>query len=454
MRKHGLLLLVVATVACGTLSALDFGGTIDNTSGYFTSSSPNYNQANKLALWFNTQLGPHVLFDAQASGYYQNQTTYGGTSFGLYADLDRLDLRGQIAEEGANPNLLSFDFGRFAANDPTGLIYDQGLDGLRIGLANPYFSVTTTLGYTGLTIKPSSSIIMSLADLTGITTQAQYFGSPRVIGMLSIDMPGLLLRQDLTFAAMAEVDVRPFMANNNLLSPGTTVRSPTEGGSLDSQYFIAKVSGPIVGSLFWNGAFAVQTGQMLSYIVADGQYEYKPILAYLATGGFHLYAPQLLKLAVGLDATYASGDRDFATFYEGNTAGNATAFIPITQKTVAAVFSPQIDNILTGSLSVSFKPLSGLKNPNLSNLQFEVKGIPFLRPTTGPISATSFLTAINGGNTQYYLGTEVDGSIKYRPFSDLGLSITGGAFIANPAALASSAGALQWGGKVEASLSL
>ena len=445
MKRLAVFLVVLGFAAAGLVSALDFGGTIDNTTGYFTNGVPPFDQTNKLSIWFNDYIGKNLFFDTQISGNYQNQTTYGGGYVGLYADLDRLSLEGQFTNPKRDLRVFGFDVGRFPLVDPTSVIYNQSIDGFNLTFGFQPFSISATAGYTGLTIKPSSTIIMSAADLNGLTNTSQYFGSPRVVGLLTFTAPSLLYQQDLTLSVLAQEDMRPFFPNNGLASPGDTVYSPNTGGAIDSQYFTLRVSGPIVSTFFWNGSFTFESGSMLSYITAASQYEYKPILAYLAHGGLRYFIPAAMNLAMGLEADYASGDPDFVSLYGGNSAGNATAFIPITQGTLAAVFSPQLTNLITGTLSFSIKPLSRLHNSYLSNLQLELKGIPFWQ------AAGNIVSNPGNVNTPIYLGTEIDGTINYRPVSDLGVSVSGGAFA--PKGYFSSGAPLQYGVKMDASFS-
>lgn len=451
MKRAALVVALVTCTALGALSALDVGGTVYNSSGYFTNGSPAFTQSDKLALWFNSYIGKHLFFDFQASGNYQNQTTYGGSTFSPYADLDLMSLAGQFTNKSSVFRLFTFDLGRFPFADPTKVIFDQSLDGLQLVTGFPPLSVIVTAGYTGLTIKPSSTIIMSKADLSGISASAQYFGSPRAVGEFSLSAPTLFWQQDVTLSALAQFDLRPYFPNNGLISAGTTTYSPTGGGALDSEYFSARISGPIVSTLFWNGSFTLETGRTLSFLSAGSVYQYEPILAYLAAGGIHYYMPRPPRLAVGLDAYFASGDADYSTFYGGNTAGNGTAFIPITEGTIAAVYSPQLTNLITGNFSISIKPFSSSHNRYVASLQTVVSAIPFLRPTNGPVSTGAVL--YGSGNTQIYLGTEVDAAVNYRPTSDLGLGLTGGVFVPNPSAFLSSANSIQYGGKLEASFS-
>jgi hypothetical protein len=77
----------------------------------------------------------------------------------------------------------------------------------------------------------------------------------------------------------------------------------------------------------------------------------------------------------------------------------------------------------------------------------------FLRSTTGAISEGS----VNATSDQLYLGSEADLRINYRPFSDLGLSLTGGFFFPNnytaESAIAPGSSAVQIAGRFELSFS-
>ena len=74
MKRLAVFLVVRGFAAAGLVSALDFGGTIDNTTGYFTNGVPPFDQTNKLSIWFNDYIGKNLFFDTQISGNYQNQT--------------------------------------------------------------------------------------------------------------------------------------------------------------------------------------------------------------------------------------------------------------------------------------------------------------------------------------------------------------------------------------------
>ena len=117
---------------------------------------------------------------------------------------------------------------------------------------------------------------------------------------------------------------------------------------------------------------------------------------------------------------YKRQDEDYTVvpngYYEGNGADAANVFVPISRQELAVAFSPRLGNLVVVNAGYSLKPVK--------NLQTSLKGILFLRPTSGPI-----MDARTIDSDSKYLGTELDGIINYRPFSDLGASLSLGLFL-------------------------
>jgi len=140
-----------------------------------------------------------------------------------------------------------------------------------------------------------------------------------------------------------------------------------------------------------------------------------------------LYLEEALYSKIELNLLYSSGDSDYDGFYEGNTAGNSTQFLPISRPSLGLLFSPQVSNIFFAQLSYSIKPFSGTQSPLLRNIQTLLNGTTFFRSTTGSISESG----IDPGSGVSYLGTEVDLIINFRPLSDLGFILSNGIFFPN-----------------------
>jgi len=211
-----------------------------------------------------------------------------------------------------------------------------------------------------------------------------------------------------------------------------------QGGRLSTEYLGVALRGPL-GSLFYYDAFAyLGTGRMLSYI--DGAYSYEWMLTALGGGGVRYFREQWLHSRAELRFLLASGDADFADFFEGNRDGLATTFVTISRQDLALLFSPRLGNLALLSLSYSVKPLEMLQTGLSATL--------FLRPTAGPISDSR----IDPASDSIYLGSEIDATANLRPFSDLGTALSLGLFMPGGAFRASEQDP-QFRGKLEISLS-
>ena len=116
---------------------------------------------------------------------------------------------------------------------------------------------------------------------------------------------------------------------------------------------------------------------------------------------------------------FSSGDQDYSSFLEGNTAGTSGVFIPVSSRETGLVFSPVLTNVLFPEISYSIIPFR--------NFQMSLKGLFFFSSTLGPL----FEDDTQLFPTGRYIGSEVNLSLKYRPFSDLGVGISGGVFFPN-----------------------
>ena len=146
----------------------------------------------------------------------------------------------------------------------------------------------------------------------------------------------------------------------------------------------------------------------------------------MGTFGLRYYLQDKFFSKAGFKFIYSSGDSDYLTdFTEGNTKAGSANFIPISMSSFAQIFSPQPGNIFLAQLNYSIKPFGSGKNKKLQNIQTELKVSGFFRSTTGEISEPG----IDPLSDSLYLGTEIDAVVNFRPFSDLGIGLSGGIFI-------------------------
>jgi hypothetical protein len=400
--KVFILTLVLATSFLSGASALDWGGTVDNSTSLNYTGGGQWLQEDKLALWFSTPIGSSLEFTAQGS-YTFSYTTPGAIEHIL--DVDLLHLQGTFLLGQAQSSQLTFRAGRFISSDMTALVLNDRIDGLAIDWITAEATTTMSLGYTGLQWERVSTIGISRAD----NTDDDNLAPPRLIGSLQAQFPEFLLRQDFYASFLFQKDLRP---------EGSDFSITGIGGKINSQYFGFAISGPITFSLYHDTFAFVGTGTVPSDI--SGIPDYATIVSLLSGVTLHYFIDEFLTSKVELGLLFSSGDEDFTIvpegYYEGNTVKRATVFVPISRQQLAVAFSPRLGNLIILDAGYSLKPTQ--------NLQTSLKGILFLRPTTGPIMDARSITS-----DSKYLGTELDGIANFRPFSDLGASLSLGLFL-------------------------
>ena len=399
--KVFILSLVLATVVLSGASAFDWGGTVDNSTTLSYAADDQWLQEDKLALWFSTPLGSALKFTAQGS-YMFSYNQPGPIEHILDADL--LHLQGAFLLGQAQSSQLTFRAGRFNSSDMTRFVLDDNIDGIELGWLTRVSNTILAVGYSGLQWERVSTISITGAD----RTDSNNLAPPRLVGSLQAQFPELFLRQDLLASLLFQQDLRPEDADFDTTGVG---------GKLSSQYFGLGISGPIVASLYHNTFAYLGTGSAPTDL--SGIPDYAPILSFLS--GITLrYFFELLTSKVELGLLFSSGDEDFTVvpdgYYEGNTIERATVFVPISRQQLALAFSPRLGNLVIVDAGYSLKPTE--------NLQTTLKGILFVRPTAGPI-----MDARSTSSDSRYLGTEFDGIVNFRPFSDLGASLSFGLFL-------------------------
>lgn len=427
---------VLFLVSAFGIGAQDFGINLDNETSLNFQPDTAFGQQDRVSLWFDTGTQNKVVFSAMGSFFFDSLfTATPPPDYSIILDVDKFQLEGNFSVADAKvPTEFSFLLGRFKEKDFSGFILGHKLDGIRLGFSYPFADVSAAFGYTGLLVKPTSSIILSVLDYTEQLDSSIVFASPKLVGHVAVTFPNLFLKQTLNLAFLFQNDLdRINAALNTYLLPGETQFDPTQGGLVNTQYMGAGFSGPLVSTLFYDLYFYMNTGHVLFYNTTDFVYEYAPVVAFVTGGGFRYYAEKLLYSKFLLNFLFSSGDADSPLYVEGNTAGNSNTFMPISSSSIANIFSPRLGNLMYGTLQYSLKPFSMLKGPAAKEFVTGVDLYMFFRPYAGAGAGAIGAVGVLPGSTEKYLGTELDLNASFRPFSDLSAELSGGFFIPSAA---------------------
>jgi len=410
------LLLVIMLLAGGAGAfALDFGVTVSSSTEVSVTDSTDVAETAKAAAYLNHWFSPQLETSVQGSYTYTLDRLY------LF-DVDHAYARLRTpVQSGETPWYFDGQAGRFVFRDFTGNVLASSADGARLNFQLAGTTVKVGAGYFGLLAKENSSIILSRSDLSDSTNGDKFLAPPRAFFLLNISMPQYLGRQSLDFSFVAQKDYR---SESDLA---------TDEGLLDTQYVGLGVSGPLTSSLYYNSYAYLEGGRMLTNV--GGFYEYHTIGAFLGGLGLRYFVPGARSSVGELSFLFSSGDSDFGSYYEGNTADHATMFQGITAPGFGVAFSPKLGNLMVLRANYSVKPFSGSGYSAMENFQARLAGFGFFRPTDGVISEAG----INPASDAAYLGSEADLILSFRPFSDLGFALSSGIFMPNSGSATSDA---------------
>ena len=316
----------------------------------------------------------------------------------LFWEIDSLAVQG-AAREGED-TVVDMALGRTTLSDFSGALISEQADLLRWGILRPNISLTLKAAYLGLRRNESTTLALSTADLEDDTDEA-FFAPPRGILGFEVGFPEQLGRQNLLLGAYYQHDFRQ-----------------DDAPRVNTAYFGGGLLGPLSRFVFYDvfGYFA--TG-----FVEDDSGGLDPLAAWYTGGGILIFIEEALFSRIQSRFVYASGDSDYQSPVGLNSSGVGTGFPAVSSPTLGEVVSPRVSNVGGGSLSYSFKPFAngGLV---LSEFQVAATGWAFFRSTSGPLAIPGTTT----GGSDSFLGWEADVALRFRPFSDFALSLSGGFF--------------------------
>lgn len=385
---------------------IDWGGTFENNSEY-TSLDEELAQYNKIALWARGEFSQEVNLYAQGGYIF----TYEEEDVEHLPDLSALYLYGSKDDFGSTG--VDYRIGRFRFSDSGSFILNSPGDGVRLSFPGKRLPVTVGAGFTGLVFNDSSAISMTAADEYENLDDDAVLASPRLIQYVSGRYNDLSEEISLYFSLVGQEDLRSDDFIEDYV-PGT--------GQLHTQYALLGIDGRITPDLFYSVSGTLQTGQ---YLKPSDTYNYLAGMGHVSVE----YYPDLdMTPALSLELLCSSGDswssRSAWLTVKDDADDMLHRFTPVSKSTKGYVYAAQPGNLIYADLSTSLKPVD--------TVQVVLSSITYFRAVDGPVSDTT-ITESDGDDL--YLGEEIDFTVNWRPYSDLGLALNSGLFIPNGAVI-------------------
>ena len=387
-----------------SVSALDWewGGEIDNLTGYLSDDGGEVTQADRLSLWFEAEKkrGPSTLgLHARASYLFTNERAY-------LLDLDELSFTGSFPGVLGQSSMVQTDVGRFAFSDPTGYILMHTADGARLNFLFPRVHLKADAAYTGLLLNPSSDIRISSVDLSEqADEEGNSFGPERffVQGQLNFIDPGKRLL-NWVFFGLAQFDLREAEAGEE---------------TIDSQYWGTLLSYKFGRFLFHDAFLIVGTSQISS--VEDTE------KLSLLTGFTSRYLRKdwldsrfsLYGLAATPDAPVEDIDIGFDMPF------GLSKFRSMNKPSLGLVVDPTLDSLLYAGTSYSLRPFINGSSVLMQRLRPSLGGRVYFRI----YEWNADWMDLDGDTDSWFVGTEYDAGFTWDLTSDISTGLTGAVFI-------------------------
>ena len=388
------LLLLLLPLSELSATDWDWGGSIDNTTQLGFSAmydEVELSQKLKAGLWVTglRRLGGGGSIEMTGAGSY----SYSDERAYIF-DIDLLRSVGRFPAALGERSLLQATAGRTVFRDPSGLVLDHTADGAIVRLSYPGVRLRAAAAYSGLLLSPSSSIRISNTDYMEASTDEQFFGPRRAIGLFDVNVGALSL------FTLAQFDLR----------------DDDDADSIDTQYFGISGTGRLGRSGYSDSFVIISSGQER---VGAGE---TSLFSFVLGTGVRFFAEELRFSRASFRALYAS---PFLPL-EDDIGFNINEFKPINEPTLGLVFTPRLSNLIFTELEYSLRPFaSGRRGPG-DSLRVGISGRGFFRGYSGDID---YIDKFDPDSDSLYLGTEFELGVAARVFSDLGLSLRGGVFV-------------------------
>jgi hypothetical protein len=409
--KHSLRIstaaIILVSLLLGFVSSVsafdwDWGGELDNLTGYFSEEGGEFSQSDKLSLWFEGEKksGLSTLGLRGAAGYlFTDDRAY------LF-DLDELSFTGSFPGVLGKSSVVQTSVGRFSFSDPTGYLLMHTADGVSVGLFFPRVHLQADAAYTGLLLNPSSDIRLSSVDLSEQADEEENtFGPQRFFakGQISFIDPGKRLL-DWVFFGLAQFDLRDAEVGEE---------------TINSQYWGSLMSFKFGRFLYHDGFLIVGTSQISA--VEDTEklslltgFTTRYLRKGLLDSRFSLYG-----LAVTPDAPVEDLDIGFDMPF------GLSKFRPMNKPSLGLVVDPTLDSLLYGGASYSLRPFMNGSSALMQRLRPSVGGRAYFRV----YEWNADWMDLDANSDSWFVGTEYDAGFTWDITSDISTGLTGAIFL-------------------------
>ncbi len=409
MRKNRIIFTTVIVMmllapSCIFAISMEAGGTFYNSTGFVSDGieDTDLEQLNTLTLRFDayteSETGANGTFTAQGRYEYTDERSF-------LLDAEILRLKGAFPGAMGETSIIEASAGRFFFSDPAGMILTHTADGASFELMYPKVRLMAAGGYTGLIINPSSDIRMTRIDLseTDLEMEDNFYGPKRAFGQFGLTFPELWWLNSLSLFTLAQFDLR----------------DEDEGTVMNTQYLGVQTERSYGRNLYQDLFLILQAGQLKTPDLED-RVGYGLLLGlrlrYLKE---NFFGSRFEFRALGAPPDISTDDlSDKIPF-------GVLGFVPMNQPDLGEAVSPSLSGLGLFDLNYSFRPFYNSKSETAAGIQPGLGAKGYFRTYSVKVDWID----TDPDSDSLYLGTEINASLVWRIFSDLGIDINGAYFI-------------------------
>ncbi|MDR2096160.1 MAG: hypothetical protein LBP76_11705 [Treponema sp.] len=293
----------------------------------------------------------------------------------LIPELGRTELTWRPAD------VLTLNIGRVSLTESSSLIAAGLFDGLKAGIVLDKLDIGIGAYYSGLLYKETAGISLSQNDRADYAKTEQYLSAPRVFLNAEVLFPGIL-------------------ESAHSLSAGGLAQFDTRSSRVDSQYIF------LHADIVIGGAFDIGLSGVCGF--AEDDWSFTGVSA-AAAADFTYYLPTEIE------------DRLLMGFRAGSGEWNDAMkpFLPVNAPSQGTILKAKLSGTADARLVYTFRLIDALS--------IDMSADYFFRLDEKTYQTTDL--KYNTGDNPYFLGAEIYGNCIWAPFSDLLVTVGGGAFL-------------------------